>query len=423
MLKFKIFLTLTSVFFVCAIIIFEIQRSVILPSYNDLEIAEAKKNINRCVDAFKSEIEHLERITLDWAAWDDTYEFITDQNEDYIKSNLTNQSFLNNHLNLICFINPDGRLVWGKTFDYKQKKESDPKQVLSNTVLKNKIIIRHNDPRNYQSGILLTELGPLMFASRPIVKSDYTGQIHGTLIMGTLIDKGLVEKIADQLRVNLIAYSMIEASNQGHLIDIINKLKSDSLYSYEALDENTMRIYKMLNDIYTNPVVLLKIDISRVISKEGIKTLRFTHYSTIMVWIITLITLIIIFHYIVVKPIRKITHHAINIRESKDLSKRLELKQKDEFGLLASAFNHMVNQIQKTNNSLENRTNELNKSLEEIKILRGIIPICSYCKKIRDDDGIWNQLEAYIHSHSNAEFSHGVCPECYKKQMAELNKE
>ena len=62
---------------------------------------------------------------------------------------------------------------------------------------------------------------------------------------------------------------------------------------------------------------------------------------------------------------------------------------------------------------------DLKKALDEVKTLQGIIPICAYCNKIRDEEGLWSKLEAYIHSHSNAEFSHGVCPECYKKQMEE----
>ena len=52
---------------------------------------------------------------------------------------------------------------------------------------------------------------------------------------------------------------------------------------------------------------------------------------------------------------------------------------------------------------------------EEVQILRGILSICSYCKKIRNDKGIWDILEAYISAHSDAKFSHGVCPECYQK--------
>jgi len=55
---------------------------------------------------------------------------------------------------------------------------------------------------------------------------------------------------------------------------------------------------------------------------------------------------------------------------------------------------------------------DLRAALEEVKTLRGIIPICSSCKKIRDDEGSWSQIEAYIRSHSHAEFSHGLCPDC-----------
>ena len=62
----------------------------------------------------------------------------------------------------------------------------------------------------------------------------------------------------------------------------------------------------------------------------------------------------------------------------------------------------------------------LAKALEEIKILNGLLPICSFCKKIRDDKGYWEQIENYIRSHSEAEFSHSICPDCAKKHYAEF---
>jgi len=62
--------------------------------------------------------------------------------------------------------------------------------------------------------------------------------------------------------------------------------------------------------------------------------------------------------------------------------------------------------------ALQEEHGKLRKALEEIKILSGLLPICSSCKKIRDDKGYWNQIESYIREHSEAEFSHGICPEC-----------
>jgi PAS domain S-box-containing protein len=64
---------------------------------------------------------------------------------------------------------------------------------------------------------------------------------------------------------------------------------------------------------------------------------------------------------------------------------------------------------------------ELQKALSEVKTLRGFLPICSNCKNIRDDKGYWNQIESYIRDHSDAEFSHGICPECAKKLYPDMD--
>jgi len=70
--------------------------------------------------------------------------------------------------------------------------------------------------------------------------------------------------------------------------------------------------------------------------------------------------------------------------------------------------------------ALAGKIGELQRALAEIKTLRGIVPICARCKKIRDDAGFWQQVEVYVRNHSEAEFSHGICPECMKKLYPEL---
>ncbi len=64
---------------------------------------------------------------------------------------------------------------------------------------------------------------------------------------------------------------------------------------------------------------------------------------------------------------------------------------------------------------VKSRTEELQKALDEIQTLRGIIPICSYCNVIRNDSGSWIRMEEYIENHSEAEFSHSICDECLEK--------
>jgi phosphoserine phosphatase RsbU/P len=78
-----------------------------------------------------------------------------------------------------------------------------------------------------------------------------------------------------------------------------------------------------------------------------------------------------------------------------------------------------MNNLQK---ALFEHIQDLRKTLNRVKRLEGIIPICMYCKKIRDDQNSWNQLEKYISDHSEAMFSHGICPECHKEQMINIEK-
>ncbi|MDO9110649.1 MAG: hypothetical protein Q7U40_08340, partial [Desulfatirhabdiaceae bacterium] len=64
---------------------------------------------------------------------------------------------------------------------------------------------------------------------------------------------------------------------------------------------------------------------------------------------------------------------------------------------------------------------ELHKALSRVKQLSGLLPICASCKKIREDSGYWTQIETYVKDHSEAEFSHGICPECAEKLYPEFS--
>ncbi|HMP82142.1 MAG TPA: hypothetical protein PKA41_05470 [Verrucomicrobiota bacterium] len=65
---------------------------------------------------------------------------------------------------------------------------------------------------------------------------------------------------------------------------------------------------------------------------------------------------------------------------------------------------------------------ELIKEHTQVHELKGLLPICAYCKKIRNDDGYWERIENYIKSHTEADFTHGICPECFEEQAARISK-
>lgn len=86
-------------------------------------------------------------------------------------------------------------------------------------------------------------------------------------------------------------------------------------------------------------------------------------------------------------------------------------KKKDD----QEGFNTLIIENKRLLDISEQQNKELKHALKEIKKLRGMLPLCAKCKKIRDEKGYWNQIESYIESHSEAKFSHGLCEECIRK--------
>lgn len=75
----------------------------------------------------------------------------------------------------------------------------------------------------------------------------------------------------------------------------------------------------------------------------------------------------------------------------------------------------LFRELKESETSLRKEKNELLKARSEIKILSGMLPICSTCKKIRDDQGYWQRVDVYIKEHADVDFTHGLCPDCAHK--------
>ena len=89
-------------------------------------------------------------------------------------------------------------------------------------------------------------------------------------------------------------------------------------------------------------------------------------------------------------------------------------------------LNRAVKYAQQRNELIQEKNkliNELQEALERVKTLEGLVPICSKCNKIRDDGGYWHKVEKYIAEHSEAQFSHGLCPSCYEEEKEKLEDE
>ena len=138
------------------------------------------------------------------------------------------------------------------------------------------------------------------------------------------------------------------------------------------------------------------------------------------------IGLALVFSAWISRPIRALEAGSREMAQG-NLSHRIAPTAGGELGEVTRAFNEMAGELQGTRQALADRVRALEEALAEVKQLREILPICSYCKKIRDDQQYWQQLDAYIGRELDVRFSHGVCPECREKivkpQLEQIRRE
>jgi hypothetical protein len=114
--------------------------------------------------------------------------------------------------------------------------------------------------------------------------------------------------------------------------------------------------------------------------------------------------------------LKSLTYRYENLQLLEDLQKEKSLVTGLNDQLALDIERRKLTEIEK-----ERLIGELQKAINEVKTLSGLIPICAQCKKVRDDSGYWNQIESYIHKHSNADFSHSICPDCAKNLYPEID--
>jgi len=113
-------------------------------------------------------------------------------------------------------------------------------------------------------------------------------------------------------------------------------------------------------------------------------------------------------------------NEALNIQLQQEVAERT--RSQEELRLQNQELEQLNTQLSKTKDNLESANKKLEYALTNVKQLSGLLPICASCKKIRNDKGYWEQIEGYVRNHSEAQFSHGICPGCAKKLYPEIFK-
>lgn len=340
-----------------------LQATLLLPTFERLESEQIERDLLRIQQAFRSEIDHLDTLAGDWAAWDDTYAFVQDANPAFVKSNLVPATFVSSELNLVSILDLKGRPVYSQGMDLQQEVSLDPAELVSelddphSPLLLARPGATEASAEWVQKGLILGPRGWLLVSARPILTSEDQGPARGTLIMGRLLGDSLLARLRDQTRVEFNIDTRIQPIDASAPRLAIQNL-SDELAGGEL----------KLSSVDGKSALLISARFPRSIYQQGMLQLSYLWGFVLLLLAISLAVCLWFIGSRVVAPMTRLTEFVHRLQETSDLSLRCKPESLQETAKLARAFNGLLEQLQSQDRSLEHYTRRLrytNRVLEQ----------------------------------------------------------
>jgi two-component system, cell cycle sensor histidine kinase and response regulator CckA len=368
-LKLKATIIITCIFIILGFVDFSIRQYIIFPSFLSLEKENAAENAIRVQEVINSEVQHLDILLHDWSAWDDTYEFVHNANEDYIKANLAPTTMESNQLNMMYFAAEDGHIAWSGINGLSPDVEKKLKEFLGKTI-KEDHPLRNYDRKNTPlsrirtSGLYSTPAGFFIVSSRPVLTTDNKGPARGALIMGTLIDDAFINRLSEQIKLSLTRYvpsdSAIESNLTQQLAD------KSFVYLIETEEPRTiLNIYIAIRDITGKNKLMLKVHRPRKIVQTGYAATLYATISFLATMISALVVMLLLIHWLVVKPVLRLKDSVISAKMDNQKLPAL-MSRHDEIGVLGREFKQLLELLDERSKKLEDTNRQLTEDIDRI---------------------------------------------------------
>jgi sensor domain CHASE-containing protein/nitrogen-specific signal transduction histidine kinase len=333
----------------CLILIFYgVISLVIQKNYGLLEKNVVIDSIERVRATLNSQVESLGTLVHDWASWDDTYVFVNDHNEDFIASNIDEDTFVTSaKIDLLLIFDNDKNLVHGAFYNKKNNQIENVHPALFHLILAHDHLLNQSSLTAGTSGII--QLGSnkqLLIAARPILTSNGEGPVLGTLMMGRIFDSERIAQFQEITRTSVDFYSVDNCPAEG--VNALQELQvSQSPYYVDILSEVLVRGYTLLDDVSGDPVLLLAVNMDRSIHYQSHKTLFFLLYSIIFICVVFGFVIFSFMDILVTGRLSTLTADIVQIEKNAIAGSRVrESTSRDELGKLSISINHMLDAIE-----------------------------------------------------------------------------
>ncbi len=335
-LRTKLALLLTAVMATYGLGASVVMYSLLGSRFVEFEQREAENDVRRVIDLLDEHLTRMSDYSFELSAWDATHEFVNSPNDAYLVDDLGADEPAVMGYHLLYIIDTEGRVAWHLAYNPSMQVPLEFAAFPSDQWPRDHLFLQHDDAYSEVSGFIVTEHGILCVSARPIVHSNLTGPIAGTLVMATHMLPEDFERLSTLARIPFTVTPIpADAPQSGAGVSVAGRT-SDTLH-FQTTYPDVFGAHRFLLDI-TSP---------REISLWGYSVIQWAIVMLLGAASLALVTVGFLVTRMVIRPLVGLQEHVTAIAHSDDLGAPLVMDRNDEIGQLAGEFNAMADRIQR----------------------------------------------------------------------------
>ncbi len=356
-LRTKVLLIISAVF-ICAIgLVYAVSRLIFIRGLEEIEEQNTTVQVAQAAGVLTYLVNELETDTADWAAWDDTYEFIQDGNEDYIQSNLVDETFTTLKLNAMLFIDQSGNIFYSKAYDVENDEEIEVSRDLLSHFSEGIDLLSTIDSRQVISGILEIDRKPVIIAAQPILTSENEGPARGTLVFTRMLSADTIQTLSGIVQFPISLHPVDETNPPQGMDEAVTSLRAGVSTVVFPMDNETVAGYSLINDIYDRAAFVIKVEIPRDTYQLGELVSSYYIFSVLGVGLLVGLSAWFLLQKRILSRITMLIRGVNRIAETGDTSTRISLPGNDEVSMVAGTIDGMLGALEEVGREIRESEN------------------------------------------------------------------
>lgn len=350
-------------------VVYFASSTILLGSLRTAEEQSASQALQGVLNVLAKDQESFTSRYSDWSAWDDTYAFIQDRNEAYIKSNLVSEQLTNLKVNLALFVNSAGRVIYGTGFDLKTKRVKPLPIGLSDSFKSNKFLLDYPTAKGPLTGILLLKEGPMLITCQPILTSAGQGPSRGVLIFGRYINADTSENLTKLTHFPIEIQPLNQRTLPADYQRARQVLSPQNPFLVYPLNETVLVGYLLLRDVYDQPALILRVNLPRTIYQQSHRSQQYLMATIVLLGLLFGGVSVLLLERFVLARLSHLNKGVSLIQAKRDLSLRLSVSGRDEISNLAQNINEMLKTLEKAQGEVRDVLERITQTNQELRLV------------------------------------------------------